>query len=321
MAANMRREILNIAIGSVLLWATTVFAQGTAPGGKQPEKVDTLSLASAEQTPASPESSAEKEKKYTEHRLAEDPVTRRQSVDTFTTLEDGQPGAPGEIQMQLDAGWETRSGQPDEFTLRPELQWTPANGEFWRNLQLTLAVPMDLGNGAVDGNADLEFGWQQRWVKEEGLMPTLATLAEMRIPSGYHSAGVDGRLTGVVAKDFGPGTLYLNVWMETVNGNNFDIGEETTFLGITREGEGIRHFRWGSRLGYKWRINDTFSLVGDIRNESSEQKGVGDIDAIDLSAEWHVTEQLTIGPGIIIGLDGHDETPKFGAGVRFVYAF
>ncbi len=305
----------------VSIFGTSVFAQSNPSRESRPETVNTLSLTDTEEPSTAPNERPERRKKYQEHRLEEDPVTRRQSVDAYTTLEDGQPGAPGEIQLQVDAGWETRSNEHDEFQLRPEIQWTPENGEFWRNLQFTLAVPMDLGNGAVDGNADLNFGWQQRWVKEEGLMPTMSTLAEIRIPSGYHSAGVDGRLTGIVAKDVGPGTLYLNVWMETVNGNNFDIGQETTFLGFTQEGEGIRHFRWGSRLGYKWRINDTFSLIADVRNESSEQKGVGDIDAFELSGEWHVNERITIGPGIIVGLDGHDETPDFGAGIRFLYAF
>ncbi len=321
MCANTRWMSVVVPVGLVLVLGTWVFAQSNPSREPRPETVNTLSLSATEEPTAAPNEPPERRKKYEEHRLAEDPVTRRQSVDAFTTLEDGQPGAPGEIQFQVDTSWETRSGEPDEYFVRPELQWTPANGEFLRNLQFTIATPMELGSGAIDGNADLEFGWQQRWVKEEGLMPTMATLAEIRIPSGYHSAGVDGRLTGIVAKDFGPGTLYLNVWMETVNGNNFDIEPETTFLGLTSDGEGIRHFRWGSRLGYKWRINDTFSLIADVRNESSEQKGVGDIDAFELSGEWHVNERITIGPGIIVGLDGHDETPNFGAGIRFLYAF
>ena len=46
-------------------------------------------------------------------------------------------------------------------------------------------------------------------------MPTIATLAEIRVPTGYHSAGVDGSLTGIVAKDLGPGTMYLNGFATT----------------------------------------------------------------------------------------------------------
>ena len=212
----------------------------------------------------------------------EDPVTKRQSVDTFISLEDGQPGAPCEQAIQLNAGWLTRSGERDVFTLNPEYQWTPGGSDFLDNLQLTVGVPMELGLGAVDGNADLELGWQQRWVKDNGTMPTLSTLVELRLPTGYQSSGVDARLTGIVAKDVGPITLYFNGWGESANGNNE---------------EDLRYFQWGFRLGAKWVIDDTWSLVGDYVNQSSEQTGHANLNLLEVAAEYHVSEALTIGPG------------------------
>lgn len=44
-------------------------------------------------------------------------------------------------------------------------------------------------------------------------------------------------------------------------------------------------------------------------------------NTLELSGEWHVNEHLTVGPGIVIGLDDNDETPDFGAGMRFMIAF
>ena len=40
-----------------------------------------------------------------------------------------------------------------------------------------------------------------------------------------------------------------------------------------------------------------------------------------VSAEWRVTDRLTIGPGIMFGLDGAEETPNFGAGVLLHYSW
>ena len=239
-------------------------------------------------------------------RLAEDAVADRQSVDTFSSLEDGQPGPPGKIQVQFDLGWDTTSGKSDPILVQPQLQYTPDCDDFSRNTQFTLVVPVEVGNGGIDGNADVELGWQQRWISDDGSVPTVSTLLEVRLPSGYQSAGVDAKLTGIVVKDFGPGSLYLNAWAETANGDNL---------------EDLRHFQWGFRTGYHWLINSEFALVADYAHQASEETGHGNINLLELGGEWHVADNLTIGPGISIGLDDNEETPNFGAGVRVVWAF
>jgi len=169
-----------------------------------------------------------------------------------------------------------------------------------------LVTPVEMGLGGVEGNADLEFGWQQRWVAENGMMPTLATLAEIRIPSGYHSSGIDGTLTGIIAKDVGPGTVYLNGFIKTANGDNI---------------EDLRHFQWGAATGYRWRVNDQVALIGGYTIKSSEEVGHGNINLLEFSGEYHVNEHLIIGPGIFIGLDDNEETPNFGAGIRVTIPF
>jgi hypothetical protein len=235
----------------------------------------------------------------------EDEVAERQSVDTWSSLEDGQPGAPGELEIHLASGWQTRSGEHDPVFLRPALEYTLDGSEFLRNAQLILGVPLTLGFGDYVGNGDINFGWQQRWVKEEGIMPTLATLAEMRIPSGYEGSGVDGKLTGIVAKDIGPGTAYFNAFVKTANGHEIDD---------------LRYFQWGGLVGYKWRITDAFSFITDYVHKSSEEAGHANSNTLELSAEYKFNEHLSIGPGIVIGLDRNEETPYFGAGFRMVYA-
>jgi len=233
-------------------------------------------------------------------------ITEHQSIDAFTSLEDGQPGEPGHFELQFDFGWQTASGEHDPVLFTPELKFTLDGCEFLQNTKLTLSAPAVFGLGRVRGNADLELGWQQRWLTEDGPVPTLATLAEIRLPSGYHSSGVDGTLTGIVAKEVGPGTLYLNAFATTANGHNADD---------------LRHFQWGLRAGYKWRISDDLALIGDYVHEVSEEEGHGDINLLEVSGQWRINEQITIGPGVFMGLDDNEETPNFGAGLRLTWSF
>jgi hypothetical protein len=238
--------------------------------------------------------------------LGVDELTDRQTIDAFTNLEDGQPGLPGQFQLQFDMSWDTTSGQSDTFELRPELQYTLDGDEFLRNMMLSLAIPAELGNGGVDGNLDAVFGWQQRWFREEGWIPTFSTFAEMRIPSGYQSSKVDGTFTAILAKEIGPGTAYLNGSLKTANGNNV---------------QNVRHFQWGVAAGYQWRITEDLSLIGAYLHSSSEQRGHSNSNTLEISSRYDLTDQLSIGPGITIGLDDNEETVNFGAGVRVMYAF
>jgi short-subunit dehydrogenase len=85
-----------------------------------------------------------------------------------------------------------------------------------------IATPLVLGNGGYEGNGDVELEWIQRWIAEEPChwWPTFSTVNLIRFPTGYHSAKVDWTLTGVLAKNVGPGTAYMNAWLKTANGDN-----------------------------------------------------------------------------------------------------
>jgi hypothetical protein len=266
--------------------------------------VQPMSLAQANPQPSGRTQVSESTEKVT--MAAEDDVAERQSVDSYCTLEDGQPGTPGGVELELFSGWTKYRHESENIGLEPEIDYTLDGSEFLRNAQLMLSTPLTLGEGDVVGNGDITFGWQQRWVTENGSMPTLATLAQLRAPSGDHGSGVDGTLTGIVAKDIGPGTVIFNAWVKTANGHEIDD---------------LRHFQWGGRLGYKWRVNECLAVIGDYVHQVSEETGHSNTNAFELSAEYKVNEHLSIGPGIIVGLDNHDETPEFGAGLKLLYSF
>lgn len=240
-----------------------------------------------------------------------DDVARRQEVDTFSTLEDGQPAGPGDWELQLDSGWATGSKQSDAGLLTPAVKYTPhrygeAPAPFFEHMQLRLTMPFELGNGQIDRNADLNFGVQERWIAEHDGIPSISTLGEIRMPTGRNSGGVDGTFTAIAAKDLGPGTVIVNGWVRSANGDDI---------------EDVRHFQWGLRLGYKWRITDRFAIVTDLVHQSSQQTGHGNNTRLELGAQWHTAHHLSFGPGWFASLDGHDNTPSFGAGLRFIYLF
>ncbi len=303
MAPFSRKSIWILAVVMVVAISRTSLA--APPDDVKRSAEQPLSLVQADTGQREEENSGRTEPAAKES-AADDLLTEHQSVDAFNSLEDGQPGQPGTLELQVQSGWTTTSGEHDPISLLTELQYNPDGSEFLRNMQIVLGVPVEMGLGGVDGNADVELGWQQRWVKDNGAMPTLATLAEIRLPTGYQSSGVDGTLTGIVAKECGPGTLFFNSFIKTANGDNV---------------EDLRHFQWGFRTGYKWRITEALAFIADYLNESSEEEGHANINALELSGMYHVNEHLTVGPGILIGLDDNEETPNFGAGVRLQFSF
>lgn len=250
-------------------------------------------------------------------------VRELQSMDAFTSIEDGQPGGPGEWELRLDIGWEHLDDDGDDgsrffgfrhrdddddnddvFPAELELKYTGKGSHFRENMKLTLTSGAEFGNGSVEGNGDIDVGWQQRWVAEHDKTPTLATLLVVRTPTGDDSSGVDVTLFGILDKDLGPGTLFVTAWITDANG-----------------GDDVRSTQWGAQLGYRWRIGEKFALIGNYVHKSSEEVGNDEIDLLEIGMEYHPTDRFIFGPGVFVGLNDNEETPDFGAGIRFTYTF
>jgi hypothetical protein len=317
---SSRRTSLATTASLVLgITASLAFAAGQATA----EKTGAKASAQPNDIKLNPAEAAATEEKTSD---ASDAMEDRQSFNTYTSLEDGQPGQPGEFQINFFNGWETSSGERDRWLMEPEIEYTlgRTSDSFLRNTKLGLRTPLQLGTGAVDGNGDIEFYWIQRWITEQegGWCPTFSTVNEIRIPSGYESEKVDWTMTGVLAKELGPGTAYLNAYLKSANGsNNIEKPTFTRELLLGEEEDDLRNFQWGFRFGYKWRINEKIALIADYVLESSEMRGNHNRNTGEVSAEWRVTDHLTIGPGIYFGLDGAEETPNFGAGLALHYSF
>lgn len=239
----------------------------------------------------------------------DDEVAEGQSVDAFISIEDAQPGDPGSWELAVDFGWqEVRGEMSDEelFEGAFELKYTGAGSHFLENMKLSLVQGTELGNGKVEGNGDVELNWQQRWLAESKNRPTFGTLVSVRLPTGRGSSGADMTLTGILDKDAGPGVVYVSAWGT---------------VPIDVDDEAVRDFIWGANFGYKWSVAERFALYGNYVFEISEEHGGKESNIIEFAAQYEVNEHLVLGPGILLGLDDHDETPKFGAGIRLTIGF
>jgi hypothetical protein len=257
---------------------------------------------------------------------SEDKVEDIQSFNTYTSLEDGQPGQRGELQINYFNGWQTTSHQSDPWLMLMEIEFSPKGEGSWLlgNAKFGIDVPFEIGNGAVDGNGDVTLIWKQRLTEEQeggGSIPTMTIENELRLPSGYQSSGVDWTLQGVVAKEAGPGTAVLNAFLKSANGHN-NLESASWWGQVTGESsDELEHFQWGFRLGYKWRLTDSFAIVSDYINQNSAVSGNRNQNMGEVAVEWRVNDHLTIGPGTMFGLDGAEDTLHFGAGVLIHYSW
>jgi hypothetical protein len=236
----------------------------------------------------------------------EDAVTRLQSVDAFNSLEDGQPGPPGQVEVILAAGADRGAGKELAFEAGPEVQYTPRGpGAFARHMAL---------NGAIEFEADrhgeehsLNLGWGQRWLANgQGgtWVPTIGGLTEVNLPlsPGFTPGLVGDSLseTLTIAEAVGPGSAYLN-------------GVAT---GVATSDTTTRRLVLGVRAGYQWNaIDDELTVIADVVREQSEEMNGRDLDTAELSVKWGVNDHLTLGPGVMLGLDRNPDTPRLGGGL------
>ena len=93
-----------------------------------------LSLVQAEdidQTQTQNSASEESPSSNTAPDSDEDIMEDIQSFNTYTSLEDGQPGQRGELQINYFNGWQTQSHESDPWQMLMELEYSPNVKGCW----------------------------------------------------------------------------------------------------------------------------------------------------------------------------------------------
>ena len=151
----------------------------------------------------------------------------------------------------------------------------PASSGFWCQAQFEFFAPVVK---AFDGDIDVEksvaASWQQRWLIDDGSLPTLSTVVEVQVPYDNSNANTEISLIGIAAKSTGWGAVYLNSLAVSEDGSDFS---SVDFSGV---------------IGAKRIVNATLALFADL---TIDEDG---LYALELSAERDYSNGLSFGPGI-----------------------
>jgi hypothetical protein len=272
----------------------------------------------------------------------EDNVTRLQSCDAFNSLEDGQPTPPGFLEFRALPTFAYSRAESQIIGIEPELEFTPKSKcKFLENSQLLASFFLE--HDGTDNSGQLNLGWNQRWIKDGGkdhFKPTIGTLLEVNFPlPGLRNtepfingskAGSYVKITGVYAKFLGPGSIYLNLSARQQFGS---VTTDSIFNDATPpikvDGDHWTKYLYTFRIGYNWVVKeDKLNIIVDYDHQTNEFQTQPNAapdeihkpyNIIEASTEWVISKHLTIGPGILFGIDGRDETPMYGFGCLFLF--
>lgn len=219
-------------------------------------------------------------------------------------MRSADPEPPGEFEIKNKIGYGTSSdGTDDDVEYELELEWG-----FAPNHELIFEVPVEMGDGGVDGNADITLGWHWRLWKEQDWIPAFALRNYLRVPSGYHSSGVDWEMRGLLTKSIIPDKwrLHLNPFFKLANGDNV---------------EDVRHFQWGFIVGTDYRITDNLTFNFDYVHETSEEDGHRNQHSLEFGLDWKIDEHNGIGFVTRNTLDGDGIGENWGFTISYVYSF
>lgn len=216
-------------------------------------------------------------------------------------LRSATPEEVGEAELKFIYGYEKPSHGEEEHEFEFVFEWGVAE-----DLEFILELPVTLGEGRVEGNGDItQLGFHIRHWREDGLMPAFATRHLLRIPTGYHSNGVDYLLRGLFTKTLVPGSVHLhfNPFLKSLNGN---LEEDT------------RRFQWGAAIGFDYRLRDDLILIADYQHVSSEEYGARNQHSLEFGADWEIAEDRMLGFQTAFGIDGDDHGSDFEARISYI---
>lgn len=226
-------------------------------------------------------------------------------VSKFFNIREANPDVhKGEWEFEVQAEWNTNSDSTDDdITNSFALKYGLTEDLF---LELEL-LPINYGDGADQGNGDLSLAAFYRLLREDGALPALATWAEIRIPSGQGSSGVDGELHLNVTKTILPKfRVHFEGFILTANGAPGGNDEDR------------RDFQWGVGPGIDYLLDDHTLLLANYLNRSSELNGVGNQNLLEIGAVHEIVKDQQIKAAVDIGLDDNEGTPNFA--VKLEYA-
>lgn len=218
-------------------------------------------------------------------------------------MRSADPEETGELQIKNIFGYSTSSdGSDDDLEYELELEWG-----FLPNHHMILELPVEVGDGEVEGNADITLGWHWRLWTEQDWIPAFAMRNLVRLPSGVDSDGVDYEFRGLFTKSITPNQLRLQFSpsFKVVNGDIHD---------------GDRSFQWEVYAGFDYRLSEAAALNLAYLYGSSESNGASDQHSLELGLDWDIAEHRMLAFGTKLGLDGDSEGDNWGFKVSYIFS-
>ncbi len=299
------RSIKHLTVSVLVLSLLVVCGAGADVLAGQPVKtgaqLSTLSLSSSSALGAGLLGQDEPEEEVVEESTT---VTTTESGGGYTLegpyfLRSADTLDQGEMELKFIYKYETSSGPSDSNVFEIEFEWGITD-----KIELIAELPIELGDGRVTGNGDLHLGLQTHCWEEDGALPAFSVRNMLRIPTGYHSSGVDWIARGIFTKTITDTMrFHANPWLELVNGHNE---------------EDARHFQWGVALGMDYKLADNLIFVWDYQHANGELDGTRNNHQMEFGLDWAIAEKSTLGLSTIVGLDGDDEGANWGMGVSYI---
>lgn len=213
-------------------------------------------------------------------------------------------------------------GSDDDFVYRFALEWG-----FIEDHELDLVLPVNLGDGRYEGNADITLGWQWKLLDEDGWIPAIAVYNSVRLPTGYHSSGADWELRGIFTKTLVEDSLRLHVnpFLRTMDTDNLEsnlraAGSESGgwwwFTGDSEKSG--RHFAAGGIVGLDYRLTESATVNFDYILDSGRLDGYSMQHSMEAGIDYQLTASQTLGWAARWTMDGDSQGDNFGFGLSWI---
>jgi hypothetical protein len=286
-----------IAVGLFFIPAGMALAHDTGPAHFV---LDTGGFLAEQANQAEPETAMEPATSEEVDRILSGPYFLR-STDAYE---------PGEMELRFTYAFATFDEDDDLHEGEFEFQWG-----LFENIHMILAVGAELGEGNVEGNGDITaLGMHMKLWEEDGWIPSFGMQHLVRVPTGYHSSGVDYTAIGLFTWTLIPDVsrLHFNPFVTSINGDNYEEFEDD------EDFEGIRRFRWGAAIGADCTAVEDVIFTAAYKVQSSELKGNRDSHSMEIGMDWEFVEGQELGLAWEFSLDGDTAGPDFIARIAYI---
>lgn len=219
----------------------------------------------------------------------------------FNVREANSNVARGEWEFEFAFMWATRSGESDEFELAQSLKYGVTD-RF--HVELEVEEPR-LGEGGDSGAGDMRLTLFYQLLEETDAIPAIGALAQMRIPSGDGSSGVDGKLSAMLTKTFAERfRVHFQGFVLTANGASGRSDEER------------RPFQWGLGPGFDFQVDPDTLLALNYLHRVNEEEHARNQNILELGLVRRLGQigkaEHGVKLALDVGLDGARTTPNLG---------